>query len=120
MRLRSEMSRATFDTPMIRPSPLRTGEMVRETSSLRPSFAMRVVSSCSMRLLLDALALRDVPSDLRHADDPAVAAPHGRDGEGNVEPAAVLRDARRFQLLDALAARCACAPRCPERPSTRR
>jgi hypothetical protein len=43
-RLRAVMSRAIFDAPMMRPAPSRTGEMVSETSTRRPSFVIRTVS----------------------------------------------------------------------------
>ena len=43
------MSRATFDAPMTWPIALRTGEMVIERSTSRPSLARRTVSKCSTR-----------------------------------------------------------------------
>ena len=50
------------------------------------------------------LALRDVAHDLRRADDIPGRVTNRRDREGNVEPAAVLRDAHGFEVVDALAA----------------
>ena len=43
------MSRAIFDAPMILPSALLTGEIVRDTSTRLPSFRNRTVSKCSIR-----------------------------------------------------------------------
>ena len=43
-RLRSEMSRAIFDTPTIVPSAARIGETVRNTSMRTPSFRTRTLS----------------------------------------------------------------------------
>jgi len=43
-RLRSVMSRATFEAPMTQPCASLTGEMVTETSNKVPSFRLRTVS----------------------------------------------------------------------------
>ena len=55
-RLRSVMSLATFEAPMILPSASRIGETLSETSMMRPSFVRRLVSKWSTRSpLSDAL-----------------------------------------------------------------
>jgi hypothetical protein len=43
------MSRATFDAPTTRPRSSWIGEIVSETSTRRPPFAIRSVSKCPMR-----------------------------------------------------------------------
>ena len=43
-RFRSPMSRAIFEAPTMRPERSRTGEMVSDTSTGRPSRATRTVS----------------------------------------------------------------------------
>lgn len=48
-RLRSEMSRAIFKAPMIRPFASFTGEIVSEMSSRVPSLRRRIVSKWSTR-----------------------------------------------------------------------
>src|SRR5690606_32188461 len=48
----------------------------------------------------EALLLRDVADHLRDADDVAGVVEDGRGGQRHLDPAAILRDAHRLQILD--------------------
>ncbi len=54
--------------------------------------------------VLGALALRDVASDLRYADDVSHPVAHGRDCERDVDAPAVLGQTHGFVVVDAFAA----------------
>src|SRR2546426_520076 len=64
-RLRSVMSRAIFEAPMMRPSLSLIRDTVRDTSMCVPSFLRRTVSKCSIRFAtsepLENLSLFAVP-----------------------------------------------------------
>ena len=52
---------------------------------------------------LEPAALADVADDLRDADNPAIRRHDRRDRQGDVDAAAVLADADRIVMVDALA-----------------